>query len=864
MAPGTWAKKTDDGQWHSLVGHSIDVASCFEALLDHTSQGQHLATLLGVECLPPSSAARLTVLAFLHDFGKANARFQAGKGGHIREAVPILERRDWWKAAGLDPIEEWLQDPDDAPRVIQTVLAHHGSPPQPEERLFPSALWANPEGSLGTVESLVRTAQDLWPEAFRQDAPFLPAMGETRMFGSGGSDGMPRFWHAFLGLLQLSDWIGSDAKPDAFPYDSGQETPAARQAFARARARGILDLVGLNVSDIRRRQRSGKTFREIFGFEPTPMQREAGESVGPVVILESETGSGKTEAALWRFFRLFQAGIVDGLYFALPTRVAATQIHRRVQDAINQMFDQGKVEVLRALPGDAAMGEVRMRILPGFDVQWADGPDSARERARWAAAHPKRFLAAPVAVGTIDQALLAATRSEHAQMRQSCLARRLLVVDEVHASDFYMEHLLKNLLDQHVRAGGQALLLSATLSSDARTRLLGGKIGPDLAEATGLPYPALSVGGNNGRADMRPVAASGRRKSVDLEMEEWLDSPETIAEAALAAARAGAKVLVIRNTVGGAVATQRALEDRIGISEDLLLSVQGTPALHHGRFARSDRRLLDQAVEDAFGRHRPSGGRIAVGTQTLEQSLDIDADLLICDLAPIDVLLQRLGRLHRHLRDGRPEGFERPRAIVLTPETFDPALRKSGRGIGHGIGGYIYQDVLTLERTKALLEEGRWTIPNDNRRLVEAALHRDAQAAAEARLTAENPAWRDALMQSAGRRAAQVGAAKAVALAWQSPPCDFRPVESSGLTRLGARDLQVALAEPLRSPFPNGGLIDTLVIPAHLAPRSGRADSTQKAPARTFTDDGITIFEAGGRTYAYSRFGLESMSDGSD
>ena len=133
-----------------------------------------------------------------------------------------------------------------------------------------------------------------------------------------------------------------------------------------------------------------------------------------------------------------------------------------------------------------------------------------------------------------------------------------------------------------------------------------------------------------------------------------------MAALSLRAARDGAKVLVIRNTVSNAVETQEALEQAAGRDSDLLFSVNGIPTLHHSRFAPDDRSLLDSEVEARLGRNRASGGLIVVGTQTLEQSLDIDADLLTTDLCPVDVLLQRIGRLHRHRRGDRPEGYKAP------------------------------------------------------------------------------------------------------------------------------------------------------------------------------------------------------------
>src|SRR6185437_8149161 len=178
--------------------------------------------------------------------------------------------------------------------------------------------------------------------------------------------------------------------------------------------------------------------------------------------------------------------------------------------------------------------------------------------------------------------------------------------------------------------------------------------------------------------------------------------------------------------------------------DDLLLQVGGGPALHHSRFAPEDRALLDQAVEQALSPDRaqmPSGGVIVIGTQTLEQSLDIDADLLITDLCPVDVLLQRIGRLHRHDL-ARPHGFEAPRCIVLTPQMgLEPLLKPAfENGLGKfRDGGGVYRDLSVLELTRRLVEaRTQWTIPAMNRWLVESATHPEKIEALHAELGA---AW---------------------------------------------------------------------------------------------------------------------------
>ena len=221
------------------------------------------------------------------------------------------------------------------------------------------------------------------------------------------------------------------------------------------------------------------------------------------------------------------------------------------------------------------------------------------------------------------------------------------------------------------------------------------------------------------------------QKRLSISMSEPLmHNFDRVARIALQAAQAGAKVLIVRNTVNYAVETQRAV-DRAAVGSDrsLLFNCRGKPTLHHGRFTAADRRLLDDEVQRLLGKDRDSNAVIVVGTQTLEQSLDIDADLLITDLCPADVLLQRIGRLHRHQRTDRPKDYEVPRSVVLMPEEEDLSTLLNSGQYPNGLGphGHVYEDLRILEATRRLIaESGSWTIPQDNRYLVERATHPEA------------------------------------------------------------------------------------------------------------------------------------------
>ena len=554
------------------------------------------------------------------------------------------------------------------------------------------------------------------------------------------------------------------------------------------------------------------------------------------MLIEAETGSGKTEAALWRFNELYRERRVDGAYFALPTRAAAKQLHERTQRFARRAFESD-IDVVLAVPGY----EASTRGL--VDSQYADDAPGLP----WATEGPKRFLAAQLAVGTVDQALLGALRVRHAHLRSSCLARNLLIVDEVHASDAYMRAILATTLRMHLNAGGYAVLLSATLGAASRSFWLGEDV-PPLDEAIAFPYPAVSVQG--GRVKHHSAA---REKRVAVSARADMDAYSAVAADAVAAAHANAAVLVVRNTVDAALSTQRAIEAVTGTASALLLHARGIATPHHGRYAAADRREIDRAIEERFGKGRADAvGAIAVGTQTLEQSLDLDADLLITDICPADVLLQRIGRLHRHDR-GRPTGFKTPQCIVLTPGDSDLApLLVQPR---NGLGAYVYPDLRMIEAVRRLIGDGtEWTIPADSRRIVEYGTHPEALAAIADDL---GEAWMEHALQVDGARIAERLVAERSVIDTHQSFCGGNadvlfPSDGERIrTRLGDPAVDVTLSGAAGA---FGGPIDRLSIPRRWLP-AVISDPGDLASAAEPVDGGFA-FTVEGRTFTYDRFGL--------
>ncbi len=651
---------------HHLAHHCADVAAVFLALTDLPVLRARME-LAVCRKLSEMEIERLAVLVFLHDIGKLFPGFQA-KGwpdglwsdpptGHVREAIDVLcYLPDARVAAALQAhrVAEWVGDRGG---LFHAVLAHHGRPIALEGDTRDKARknWRRVGAYDPTAAACeIGAVLSRWfSRAFVEPDQPLPST--------------PAFEHLFAGLVALADWVGSSLTPDRFvsALDVDYMTVARADAAARVAA------IGLDPLAQRRMLKGAPSFSAVSDrLQPNAQQDIVGATDldAHLVVLEAETGSGKTEAALWRYAQLFAAGRVDALYFAVPTRAAAAQLHRRVDAAAKRLFGHADPQAVLAVPGYLRAGGTSGTALPNWKVRWDDddGADERRVEARWAAEDAKKYLAAQIAVGTVDQAMLGTLLVKHAHVRAASLSRSLLVVDEVHASDRYMGVIQKRLLDHHLGVGGYAMLMSATLGSSARSNWLGHRP-PTLAEAIATPYPAVWT--DRATAPQSSQSPVAREKSVAMEVVPSM-APDVTAQHALELARRGARVLVIRNTVTRAIETLEALE---AIAEerdrDLLFRVGGVATLHHSRFAPTDRMLLDRTVEQALAtdRNRPPGGKIIIGTQTLEQSLDICADHLITDLCPVDVLLQRIGRLHRHDLP-RPSGFEKPRCQVLVPE----------------------------------------------------------------------------------------------------------------------------------------------------------------------------------------------------
>jgi CRISPR-associated endonuclease/helicase Cas3 len=633
----------------------------------------------------------LVLLVALHDLGKISDSFRAMietgspqrfKHWHLTEA--LLFAHDATLAARVGG--EWRQ----RQALYASVAGHHGQPSDldlggqpglPARHQGLRATLATVGTGLQPAAEVIEAFCDLWPEA------------SLAALASGEATTALSWW--LPGFCAAADWVGSNTL--WFPPEGGRLDLSDYLQRARGFAERAVSEAGLAGSAVR----DGP----IFDFALRAMQGACADISlpdGPMLaVIEDETGAGKTEAALLLAHRMMEAGKGRGLYFALPTMATSDAMFARARDVVGRMFT---APTLTLAHGRAALSD-SFRDLVTHGQPGEDAPSCTD----WLAESRRRALLADVGVGTVDQALLSVLPVRHQTLRHFGLSSKILIVDEVHEmGEPYIGLELERLLQMHRAAGGSAILLTATLPLALRARLLasygGGNPGP--------AYPALTLAGGETRTefapDTRPVKGPVRV--------ERIASAEAAADLLAATVAQGAACVWVRNAVDDAIAAVAALQAR-GVAARLL----------HARFALADRKRIEAEVLARAG--KDGAGRrdfVLVGTQVLEASLDLDFDVMVSDIAPVAALIQRAGRLWRHM-DRRPAAARPVPAPVLHLLSPDPSAVEDERWLqgALGSGAYVYAPGVVWRSARAVFAAGQIDAPRGLRALIE-AVHGDA------------------------------------------------------------------------------------------------------------------------------------------
>jgi len=752
-----WAKtkRNDPETYHPLICHLIDVASVARVLWARVAPSSlrgRVSRGLGMDD-PQGLSAWISFLAGLHDIGKASPGFQAK---HVPGWTRVtaagfsapLEPRDLGHGtvSAIAIQELLLMDKfGSLPRrvlarfIAGAVGGHHG--------VFPSAS----EVMTANVEA-VRGGPD-WAAARREIALMLAR--QTGVDAYPGPQSIDATTATILaGLISVADWIGSDERFFAYSASNGGARVVDLDDYAQhareASVRALDELGWLDWTP----DATELSLTDLFPFisQPRPVQEAVTEltqltrSPG-IAIIEVPMGEGKTEAAFFLADRWSTSAGQNGAYVAMPTMATSNQMFGRMREFLARRYSQAIVN-LQLLHSQAALS-MELEAQETGDDQAIKPTEVHDDRVGQVVAREwftrrKRGLLAPFGVGTVDQALLGVLSTPHHFVRLFGLAGKTVVFDEVHAYDVYMTTLFERLMTWLGALGSSVVVLSATLPDQRRRALLDAYADGAGIEVTSAQmaatYPRLSWAGPNGTGVREVETSDDIRRELSI---GWIGNASTgnhIWEPVVGWLQAtlsdGGCAAVICNSVRSAQEVYQALKPAFaGVADD------GEPELDllHARFPFEERDMREKralrrfgkpggTVSDEHGASRPvlrPRRAVLVATQVIEQSLDLDFDVMVSEVAPIDLLLQRSGRLHRHSREARPAGLERPCLWLIRPNLE--------RGIPKFTGAtpLIYNSHILFRTWLALRETGKIAVPEDIGALIETVYDRDGDAPAD-------------------------------------------------------------------------------------------------------------------------------------
>lgn len=603
------------------------------------------------------------LIAASHDLGKVSPTFQKKIHDAVGESFAELKTADpkleknWGGHAG---VSQATVDALGVGKYIPEILGqHHGYSPT-LSNLATDPVFGGEAWQQQRTELVTKLKHVL-----RCDFPCVKSPEQARVLA---------------GLTTVADWIGSSS---IFDDPAKDWHPLIEQA---------LDNGGF----IRPELKTGLSFFDIFNFQPHDTQEKlfAQATQAGVYILEAPMGHGKTEAALYAAYKTMIHGQATGIYFALPTQLTSDKIHDRVNQFLEKILtDDSSHKKALLLHGNAWLKETELGVEGNPNGSWFAGS--------------KRGILAPFAVGTIDQALMAVMNVKHGFVRTFGLAGKVVILDEVHSYDAYtgtiLDELVKQLRDLH----STVIILSATLTQERREKLLAQSVHEQA-------YPLISAKSHKAELQELTVAPLDNHK---VTIHCCQDDSEAIEEA-LIRSEQGQQVLWIENTVAEAQERFRELNTRAS-------SMDIECGLLHSRFLKTDRTDKEGDWVKLYGKNnaeaRQAKGRILVGTQVLEQSLDIDADFLVSRFAPTDMLLQRMGRLWRH-ENTRPV-LAKCEAWLLVPE-LNAAIEKTDL---FGKSAKVYSPYVLCRSLSVWHELESVALPNQIRELIEATYFENAE-----------------------------------------------------------------------------------------------------------------------------------------
>lgn len=675
QAQALWAKSGDESGHLSLPQHLLDAAGVAGAVYDiWVSESLKRRLADGLNLADEKVRDLYIWLAGTHDVGKACLKFQTQlerKGGYEHLISNLTDSDLPLRMSGLEKsrdkmphgicsgvlIANWLMDQGfDYPTaewLASAADAHHGVP--------------SSDGEKDHIETILTTYPKKWQDVHRElldkmadvtgIRPTLDALRVSEVTDTTAIQ-------LLTGLVVIADWIASN--PEAFPMvlSSNQDE--------RVRS-------GMSSTDLTRPWRGkpaqsdiDEHFQNSFNWPKHYRARsvqtgmvEAAKTVAEpsLIILEAETGVGKTEAALAAAHIIANTTGAQGIYFAAPTMATANGLLERTMTWAKNVTDAGSVSSLYLAHSKNQLSEPYQRLR--FNGIGEDSPAGENVVASSWMSGRRRGLLSNVVVGTVDQVLMMALRQRYSMLRHVALAGKIIIFDEVHAFDTYTSDYLETTLEWLAHYGATVIIMSATLPPERRTALVKAFTGQTPYTAS-TAYPLITVASQSGQQSITPEPSPTNLEAAIQVVDDSLDELQHVISTLL---DDGGVALIICNTIARAQETYRAFKH----------AHPDEVELHHAGFMAWERAQKEDRLRGDLGpnAHRGSGRphrKIIVATQVAEQSLDIDADVLVTDIAPMDLIIQRIGRLHRHNRPDadRPLQLREPKVFVRGIESLVP------------------------------------------------------------------------------------------------------------------------------------------------------------------------------------------------
>jgi CRISPR-associated endonuclease/helicase Cas3 len=787
-------------EYHPVICHLADTAAVAMEIIRSYLSPVAIATLeKGLGLSGESLVKCCGFLAGCHDLGKVSPAFQfqvseVGKvlAGNILHGVWLelkSERRSGKAPHGLvtaKTMPEFLLDSglgshlpkrrasQLARRLAITVGGHHGFfPSQKEIDDLDEALCGTNEGNEWRLQQFNRRIFEQLQEFVELTASDLPSHCDNAAA------------MILAGLTTVSDWIASNPdEKSGFPYANDTPFDEYKKDLA-AKAQKALKAIGWMKIPTGRPLKFTELFPDIQ--TPRPLQDASislADSLSPpcLILVEASMGEGKTEAALYLADYLQHQSAAGGFYIGLPTQATSNAMWQRVRIFLSQRYRDEEIVNLTLSHSAAALKEEYQQTICRLDQVYDDDGQNSMGNVgagEWHTAR-KRSLLSPYGVGTIDQGLMGVVRSKHQFVRLFGLAGRTVILDEIHAYDLYTSTLLERFLEWLAVLGSPVIALSATLPMSTRHLLVNA-----YAKGCGQPnvelplanYPRITAF-TGGKVQVESFAASEHvTRSLHLQWvndEEWAEAlQEKLAEGGCAA--------VICSTVGRSQDVFERLKQYFAPDDEL--------GLFHGRFLFIDRDRIERDCLNKFGKtsvNRPHR-YVLVATQVIEQSLDVDFDVMISDLAPIDLLLQRSGRLHRHTRDYRPEKLKTPTLWLV-----EPTISKEGKA-QFAEPETIYNRHILLRSWLTLRNKTYLQLPDETDALIESVYQLNASIPEDLEPVHQQD-WESSLADyQVGETSKKITQANAVKL----PPA-LEDTHPSDFTRQGEADDDNAIAKVTR------------------------------------------------------------------